>query len=140
MLLIYFALMFGCRVIGFEVHEGLVRMSKLLAEEAGVSELCAFHCADFAAEECKPQATEALQQATHVIAFDGVFREDDRRVLLEMIVEHGHDGVVGASTSVRFNRWHPEALSRVSTSLDSKSIKLCCGERSSSFCMLGDAQ
>ena len=44
-LLIYFALMFGCHVIGFEVHEGLVRMSKLLAEEAGVSKLCTFHCA-----------------------------------------------------------------------------------------------
>ena len=63
-LLIYFALMFECRVIGFEVHEGLVRMAKLLAEEAGVSELCTFHSADFAAEEYKAQATEALQQAT----------------------------------------------------------------------------
>ena len=46
-LLIYFSLMFGCRVIGFEVHEGLVRVSRLLAEEAGVPELCTFHCADF---------------------------------------------------------------------------------------------
>ena len=57
-----------------------MRISKLLAEEAGVSELCTFYCSDFVAEECKAQATETLQQATHVIAFDGVFREEDRRL------------------------------------------------------------
>ena len=69
-----------------------------------------------------------------MIAFDGVFREDDRRVLLEMIVEQARDEIVGALTSARFNRWRQEELHRVLTSLDSKSIKLCGGESSFSFC------
>lgn len=110
--LMYVAKRYGCRVTGIECKEELVKMALENIQKERLKRTKVIRGDILLLNE------DWLREigATHVFAFDGVFRSEDWNYLFHSLIAGGSERLVGASCS-RFKNYWPDCIEKCGESV-----------------------